>query len=224
MIERFYANAPKECNHPWILRRYDAPERVCLHEIVDVGVLDLKKFGEYKKSMLFKWKTLETKGWKVVPDCPDFEELNGDNVEMSKELIFAHYDPFDRHQMPVIQCKMDDYDSVVEYSKWLKMMYGQPKQLGISGTIGKSDNREFVYKSIKEIRRRFPKTWLHIFALKKFNLVYKDTYKYFNSYDSASWTMDTNGSAINKEEQIEYFKKYVKKLKMDVKGRIDEYG
>jgi hypothetical protein len=75
VFQRFYTYPPVECEWPWILRNIKQKAIPNTHEIVDIGIYDLLN-PPYRHSndKLQKLDKLETKGWKVVPDCPDLKE------------------------------------------------------------------------------------------------------------------------------------------------------
>lgn len=73
VFSRFYANPPRECEWPWVLRNIkEKSQPQAKHEIIDIGIYDLMDPPHrHTREKLQKWENLEPAGWKVVPDCPD---------------------------------------------------------------------------------------------------------------------------------------------------------
>lgn len=218
-FQRFYSYPPIECNHPWVLRNIKQKPIPCTHEIVDIGIYDLLKTPEdgHSDDKLKKWMELKTTGWKVVPDCPDLEgefklEVICDNVAYSKELLSEFYDPNDFTHLPVIQSHYQDLTSFKQYINWFKTKYGIVDKIAI-GSICKADNHDIGVKMLKIARREFPDSWIHAFGL-RFQQ-FKRAYHLIDSYDSTSWTFPRDSgrsSCRNKEERIQFFYDYMKRI------------
>jgi len=224
-FQRFYAYPPKECKWDWILRNIYEKPLPCKHEIVDIKVYDLAKPPfEHSKEKLKLWKNLDTDGWKVVPDCPDFkgegvkscQEWDINPIDYSKELLQEYYTNPD-NQMPVIQTLANNLNELDNYCKWFKREFDTPQRLAVSGSICRVNNMDFVFKGVKIVRRHFPDTWIHLFAPRLHHL--KKLYPIIESFDSSCWTFPRTGgqaSCKNKEERIEYFWNYVNILNKHV--------
>lgn len=196
------------------------PQGDCLHEIVDIGIYDLlKPPHQHSKDKLEKWIELRTKGWKVVPDCPDLQGEFGrvvdfDNVVYSWELLGEYYDPDDPHHLPVLQSHYQDIQSFRDYIEQFKDVYGVVDKVAI-GSIYKADDHDIGVGMLKIARREFPEAWIHAFGLRFQQL--KRGFKYIDSFDSTSWTFPRTsgrGSCRNKEERISYFFDYIRRLEM----------
>jgi hypothetical protein len=218
---RFYAYPPKQVEWNWILHNIYEKPLPCIHEIVDIKVYDLVKYPhEHSTEKLKLWQDLDITGWKVVPDCPDFEgegvkECQGwgiDSIEYSKELLLKYYDN-PNNQMPVIQTKANDLKALDNYCKWFKKEFDEPYQLGVSGSISRVNNKQFVYKGVKIVRRHFPNSWIHLFAPRLHHV--KKIAPLIDSFDSSNWTFPRESgksSCSNLQERIDYFWDYVNKL------------
>lgn len=220
VFKRFYANPPKEVGWPYIIRHLDAPEQDCVHEIVDIKISDLLIFPHHHSDKKLRvWEKFETDGWKVVPDCFDIKgefgiDVTFDTLEYSKVLLMQHYTN-DPNQMPVIQGYVDDYQSFNEYISWFKGYYDQPLLVGVSGSAGRA-GREFCKSVLKLVRREFPRSWVHVFALNRWN--FRGVWKFIDSFDSSNWTRPRGrgvSSASTKVERIKYFYDFVEGLKVD---------
>ena len=219
MLKRFYAYPPKECEWPFILRNINEKPYPCKHEIVDIKVYDLVKHPHrHSKEKLGRWETIETDGWKVVPDCPDFKGENVsscqdwdiDPIEYSHELLEKYYtDPIS--QMPVIQTLANDLTSLNDYCNYFKKEYDHPKQLAVSGSICRVNNLDFVYRGVKLVRRHFPDSWIHLFAPRLHHI--RKLYPLIESFDSSCWTFPRIGNqgmaSCKAHERVEYFWNYV---------------
>jgi hypothetical protein len=217
-FKRFYTYPPVECNHPWVLRNIKQKPIPCTHEIVDIGIYDLLE-PPYRHSheKLMKWEELETSGWKVVPDCPDlrgeFDIYGGrDNLQYSWELLLEYYNPYDLTHIPVLQSYYEDLNSFKGYIQRFKAKYGQPEKIAV-GSICKADNHNKGVKMLKIARRKFPDSWIHAFGL-RFQQ-FKRAYHLIDSYDSTAWTFPRESgrsSCKNKEERIQFFYDYIKRI------------
>jgi len=221
MFQRFYAYPPVECEWDWILRNMYEKLIPCKHEIVDIKVYDLTKddpiYPQHPKDKLKKWVELETNGWKVVPDCPDFkgelhkncQEWEIDTIGYSHELLQKYYtDPI--NQLPVIQTLANDLSSLNSYCEWFKQEFETPQQVAVSGSICRVENIDFVYRGVKIVRRHFPNTWIHLFAPRLHHI--KRLYPLIESFDSSCWTFPRvpgQASCKNLDERVEYFWKYL---------------
>jgi len=228
VFQRFYTYPPTECKWQWILRNIKQKPIPCTHEIVDIGIYDLLKPPyQHSKEKLEKWKSLQTKGWKVVPDCPDLQgefnqEINFDNVEYSWELLTKLYNPKDITHLPVVQSHYQQIKSFKDYIKRFKEKYGVVDKVAI-GSICKADDHDVGIKMLKIARREFPESWIHAFGL-RFQQ-FKRAYDLIDSYDSTSWTFPRDSgrsSCRNKEERIEYFFDYVQRIN-EVTYPINKY-
>lgn len=218
MFERFYTYPPEECGWNWILRNMKQKPLPCKHEIVDVKIMDLKTPPhQYSEEKLQEWTKLKTDGWKVVPDCFDLKGEFGidcgfDTIEYSKELLTELYNG-EETLMPVLQCKNDDYTILKEYIQWFKSHHDTPALIGVSGSICRNKNYNFVSSCLKLVKREFPNTWIHAFALRFTNFIY---FKHLiNSFDSSNWTFPrtpNRGSCKNKAERIEFFYDYINRI------------
>lgn len=222
VFSRFYTYPPVECEWPWVLRNIkQKPQPQAVHEIVDVGILDLlEPPHRHTEDKIKLWRQTKTEGWKVVFDCFDLEGEFGiqghgfDTVEYSKELLdeFFNGEP---KLMPVIQGRSRDYRSFREYTDYMKRLYPELNVVGVSGSVGRCGDRDFVRRVITYIRRVYPDTWIHVFALHKNN--FRHVHGLIDSFDSMNWTRPrTSGGASckNKEERIEFFWDYVDTLKL----------
>jgi hypothetical protein len=227
VFQRFYTYPPIECKHPWVLRRLDWKPLPCKHEIVDVGILDLLEPPHKHTEDKFKlWKTIKTDGWKVVFDCFDLKgefdiDCGFDTVEYSKELLEQFYNG-EPNLMPVIQGFSNNYNSFKEYTDYLNKEFN-PKIIGVSGSVGRNKDRDFVYKVLKYIKRTFPDSWIHVFALHKNN--FKKCHNLIDSFDSMNWTRPRTsgrGSCKNKAERIEFFWDYVATLNLPFNEKEQE--
>ena len=88
VFSRFYSYPPTECGWPWVLRNIkQKPQPNAVHEVVDIGIYDLlKPPHQHSKDKLEKWMELETRGWKVVPDCPDLQGEFGRVVHFDNDI------------------------------------------------------------------------------------------------------------------------------------------
>lgn len=228
VFSRFYSYPPLECGWPWVLRNIkQKPQRDAVHEIVDIGIYDLLKPPyQHSQEKLDKWEALKTDGWKVVPDCPDLQgefqtEIDFDNVGYSWELLTTYYDPEDQSHLPVLQSHYQDIQSFKDYIRNFKKEYGVVDKVAI-GSICKADDHDLAVGMLKIARREFPTAWIHAFGLRFQQL--KRGYKYIDSFDSTSWTFPRTsgrGSCRNKEERIQYFHDYIKRLE-DVNIHLHE--
>lgn len=220
VFTRFYANPPRECGWPWILRNIrEKGQPQAKHEIIDIGIYDLMDPPHrHSKEKLKKWEALEPRGWRVVPDCPDLQgefnkKVSFDSVEYTWELLNQYYNPEDPSHLPVIQSKYKDLQSFQESINRFKREYGTPQKIGI-GSIYKADNNTIAVNMLKIARREFPESWIHAFGLRR--RAFRRAYKFINSYDSTSWTFPPGqgrGSCKNKAERIEFFWHYVNSIK-----------
>lgn len=220
VFQRFYTYPPVECEWPWILRNIKQKAIPNTHEIVDIGIYDLLN-PPYRHSndKLQKWAKLETKGWKVVPDCPDLKgefgkPIDFSNTDYSWELLTEYYNPSDESHLPVLQSEYQNIKSFKEYIKQFKDNYGVVDKVAI-GSICKADNHDIGVKMLKIVRREFPNTWIHAFGL-RFQQ-FKRAYQLIDSFDSTSWTFPRvggqgKGSCKNKSERIEYFFDYIRRI------------
>lgn len=222
VFQRFYTYPPTECEWSWILRNIkQKPQPHAVHEIVDVGILDLKT-PPYKhtEDKIKLWEKTKTTGWKVVFDCFDLKGEFGindhgfDTVEYSKELFEQFYNG-EPDLMPVIQGYSDSSTSFIEYADWIYTKYNSPNILGVSGSVGRNKDKDLVYRVLKHVRRKFPESWIHVFALHR-NHFY-NVHNLIDSFDSSNWTFPRESgrsSCKNKVERIEFFWDYVNGLNL----------
>lgn len=218
-FQRFYANPPKECNWPFILRHVEnKPQPQSKHEIVDVKIMDLlDPPHEHSEEKLKEWSEIETSGWKVVPDCFDLKgefgvECGFDTVSYSKHLLLKYYDG-EPNLMPVLQGRSHDIKSLKDYIDYFKCFYTNPSLIGVSGSFCRDKDMDFVYRCLKLVKRNFPDAWIHAFALRLNHL--KNVHPLIDSFDSSNWTRPrTSGkaSARNKAERIEYFWDFINNI------------
>jgi len=193
VIQRFYTYPPFALKWKWILRKiYDMPQPLALHEIVDIGIYDLLNEPYYhSKEKIKDWKKLKTDGWKVVPDIPDIQgefdaPVDYDNTELSWELLIDLYDPLDVHQMPVIQSRFKDVNSLECYCDKFIREYGQVDKIGV-GSLCKMDNIAIATEMLQLVRNKFPDAWMHVFGLRWYHM--RKNINIVDSYDTMAWTL-----------------------------------
>lgn len=212
---RFYAYPPKQLEYPWILRNiYEKPQPTSQHEIVDIKIYEIMKTEDYQHPIekLRLWETLQTDGWKVVPDCFDLLgefglDVDMDNIEYTKELHQKYYDPNDDQHLPVIQGYSKDIGSIIDYSKWFLKEFGEPSKIAVTGSVCRVNNKQYVRKVLTEIRRLFPRAWIHGFAPRLHHV--PSLVGLIDSFDSSCWTFPRASgqpSCRNLEERIQYFR------------------
>lgn len=221
VFSRFYSYPPAECQWPFILRRLGWKPLPCEHEILDVGILDLKEPPHrYSEEKLKTWKQEETGGWKVVPDCFDLPgefgiHVDFDTMDYSFQLLERFYCDDDRdYLMPVIQGRSGDYQSFKDYVRRIKKQY-EPGIIGVSGSLCRSKDTNLVRGVLKMVQRELPGVWVHAFALRFSHL--RGVNGLIDSFDSTNWTFPRTsgrGSCRNKEERIQYFYDYIRRLEM----------
>lgn len=224
---RFYTKPPVK-KYNWILVNIkDAhllKRFIHAHSIIDCGIHDLLK-PPFRHSVerLETWASLETDGWKVVPDSPDlYGEFNLkagiDNMDYSKQLLEEYYNPADESHLPVIQGHYHDPSSFVRYGKWFIEKFGTPAKIGI-GTVCKAGSKARVQETVSGIRQLFPEAWIHVFGLRLHHL--PGMSNLIDSFDSMSWTFPRGrgrASCRNKEDRERYFFEYLNTLP----GYIDQ--
>jgi hypothetical protein len=220
---RFYSYNPL-INYPFVLRKITKPSVKCKHEIVDIGIYDLLKYGKHPKWKIDMWLECEPNGWKVVPDYPDTKgefgyELSYDNVEMTFKNLHKYYNPEQKKLLPVIQSKFEDVRGFKENVKYFEEEFGIPKQVGV-GSVCKIKRHQPGIQMLKFLRERWPETYIHAFGL-RFNLL-KKTYQFIDSYDTMSWTLqrcppnNKPRTANTNKERIAFFNHYLKKIEKNV--------
>lgn len=135
-----------------------------------------------------------------------------DNTEYSWELLTTLYDPLDEHQLPVIQSRYGNLESLINYCDRFTGLFGKPDKIAV-GSVCKMDNNKTSIKMLKQIRRKFNNSWIHAFGL-RFQQ-FKKGYMLIDSYDSTSWTFPRQsgrGSCKNQEERLEFFNDYIKRI------------
>ncbi len=219
-FQRFYTYPPYK--YPYVLRKIYQEPLECEHEIVDIGVFDLLKYGYYEDSRIEKFKYLEPNGWKVVPDYPHGLNCSVDNVKLSWKLLEDLYNPDDPTHMPVIQ-GYGDCDSSFEYCARLITEFGVPKQVGVGISFEYERFKEYVVPLIGGLRRMLPDTWIHVFGLHFKHLPH--VYKELDSYDTMAWTMHTptRKSSMNIVERMDALDCYLIKLWKVVNDGVRPY-
>ena len=222
-MRRFYSYPPKGVYHPWILRTAKQKARDCEHEIVDIGIYDLmNEPHQYSLQKLRSWLSLETPGWKTVPDCPDLRgefgiDVDFDPLEYSWNLLLKFYSPENEHHLPVIQGRYGDSHSYQKYCRKFIREFGKPQKIAV-GTVCKSDSTALTEEIAKLTRKFFLHSWIHFFGLKLHHL--KRCWMYIDSYDSCSWTWPRNNhsgnnrrpQATNKAQKVQYFNEYLQQI------------
>jgi hypothetical protein len=227
---RFYTYYPyPHRTHDFLLRKLDQKEYPHKHQIVDCGIYDLLKTGEYEESKILTWKKLTFKddSWKTVPDYPDLNKnvknkfFQGDNIILSQEMARTLFDPNNSSHLLSIQGHYQVLNSFKRYCKWIKKEFGILDKLGI-GTIGKLSTKEVCMKVMQMVRVEFPQAWIHVFGL-RYDYIYEAS-RFVNSYDSTSWTFPRKSRGKNIQEKLVFFDdwmKYTPKDRVKTKSILD---
>ena len=141
------------------MRNIKQRKKKCKHEIVDIGIYDLLKYPhKHSSEKLTKWIETVTNGWKVVPDCPDLhgefgKEINFNTIDYSWNLLIEFFEPNNSHQIPVIQSKYGDLNSLINYAIRFKEIFGSHDKIAI-GPLCRMNNIEIAESVCKIMRKK----------------------------------------------------------------------
>ena len=153
--------------------------------------------------------------WVTIPDYPD--DINpgkfGDNVKKTVENIEEFISIDGVNWLISLQSRYLNIFTFTEAIQAVKDRVGDYPRIAI-GTVCKTNKLSFITKSCKLARKHFPHSHLHAFGLTLTAL--PKLVSVLDSFDSTAWTFPRKpgrGMCSTKEERIEYFYEYLKRIK-----------
>jgi len=222
---KFYTNAPVEYQYELILFDNFKVENINLsHQyIIDSGVYNLKKHGEYNLSKYKKlnFEPIFANVDYVIPDYPsDLLGDNEENIEKTFNNIDFFFKRFKSHNLlPSIQFLTGNFNSFLKSFNRFIDLYPDIKRIAI-GNMCMMRKMNF-YERLERYLRPFMEQgyYFHIFGM---NLRALNIFKNWKSlsWDGMKWTRPCaitkkrgfNHSCRNKKERILYFTDYIKTI------------
>jgi hypothetical protein len=233
----FYTLPPKDIEWDYLLvnpKNYkELFERIFKHAILDSGVMifhENPNLKDYPKNFINFWKheakrltkIFGDRLWITIPDYPDDYHPGqfGDNVSKTIENIKEFIKIDGVNWIPVIQSNYLNIFSFIKSCEKIKEIIGDYPRIAI-GTVCKTNSLKFIEYCCRIARGFFPKSHIHAFGLTLRAL--PKVKNFINSFDSLAYSFPrTRGHLCkNKKERIEYFYKYIKRVK-DILKEVSE--
>ena len=233
--EPIFFTYPVQLQYPWILgtvskARYGKFRRAnALGKLLDLGIYQTEGDGRYPKRMVQKlWEAAENGPRNWIVACPDYLPYNPQTGEVVYENVHKTLEMWDKWEGNLGRDRCIFTVQVGDITPGLMDddldCYPQRNYhyIGVGGIAAKNFSRQNQYQVrlfVREVRRRYPNAWIHLWGMGKLHL--ETIWLYADSWDSNKWNFHRALKRMVK--RVEERQMFLDDYLADIRAAFDYY-